>query len=275
MKVFAFVGPSGTGKSYRAQWVARENELDCIIDDGLLIKENKILAGKSAKKEASRIASVKRAIFMDEIHANAVKDAIYKEEPKGILVLGTSDEMVKKIAEKLELPSFEKTIYIEDVATEKEIEKARYLRKQLGKHVIPVPTVEIKKQFSGYFLNPLKIFRRKENIAETTAFEKTIVRPAFSYMGEYTISETVINSLVYNIGKDIKGIKKIVKSKNKNTEDGVIIDVEIMGIYGFNLIDVMNQLSEKIVAEVERITALNITALNITVKSIYIEESNN
>ena len=191
MKVFAFVGPSGTGKSYRAQWVARENELDCIIDDGLLIKENKILAGKSAKKEASRIASVKRAIFMDENHAKEVKDAICKEEPKGILVLGTSDEMVKKIAEKLELPSFEKTIYIEEVATDKEIEKARYLRKQLGKHVIPVPTVEIKNQFSGYFLNPLKIFRKKENIAETTAFEKTIVRPAFSYMGEYTISETV------------------------------------------------------------------------------------
>jgi len=274
LKVLAFVGPSGTGKSYRAQWVARENDLDCIIDDGLLIKENKILAGKSAKKEASRIASVKRAIFMDENHAKEVKDAIYKEEPKGILVLGTSDEMVKKIAEKLELPSFAKTIYIEDVATEKEIEKARYLRKQLGKHVIPVPTVEIKNQFSGYFLNPLKIFRRKENISETTAFEKTIVRPAFSYMGEYTISETVINSLVYNIGKDIKGIKKIIRSKNKNTEDGVIIDVDIMGIYEYKLIDVMNQLAEKIVAEVERITALNITKLNITVKSIYIEESN-
>ena len=274
MKVLAFVGPSGTGKSYRAQWVARENDLDCIIDDGLFIKENKIVAGKSAKKEASRIASVKRAIFMDEIHAKEVKEAIYKKEPKGILVLGTSDEMVKKIAEKLDLPSFEKTIYIEDVATEKEIEKARYLRKELGKHVIPVPTVEIKNQFSGYFLNPLKIFRRKENVSETTAFEKTIVRPAFSYMGEYTISETVINSLVYNIGKDMEGIKKIIKSKNKNTEDGVIIDVDIMALYGSKLIDVMNKLSEKIVTEVERITALNITTLNITVKSIYIEEGN-
>jgi len=272
LRVFAFVGSSGTGKSYRAQWIARENELDCIIDDGLLIKDNRILAGKSAKKEASRIASVKRAIFIDDNHAKDVIKAIEEENPKGILVLGTSDEMVNKIAKKLNLPEFEKTIYIEEVASEKEIEKARYLRRQLGKHVIPVPTVEIKNQFSGYFLNPLKIFKRKENSSEATAFEKTIVRPAFSYMGEYTISETVINSLIYNIGKNFEGVKKILKVKNKNTSDGVIIDVEILGVYGYKLMDVMGNLAERILAEVERITALNVEKLNIVVKSIYVED---
>ena len=272
MRVLAFVGSSGTGKSYRAQWVARENDLDCIIDDGLLIKDNRILAGKSAKKEASRIASVKRAIFVDEKHAKEVMKAIEDEKPNGILVLGTSDEMVLKIAEKLNLPKFEKTIYIEEVATDKEIEKARYLRKTLGKHVIPVPTVEIKSQFSGYFLNPLKIFKRKDNSSETTSFEKTIVRPAFSYMGEYTIYETVINSLVYNIGKSFEGIKKVIKVKNKNTDGGVIIDVEIMCIYGYKLMDVMNKLSEKVLGEVERITALNVEELNIEVKGIFIED---
>lgn len=272
MRVLAFVGPSGTGKSYRAQWVARENNLDCIIDDGLLIKDNRILAGKSAKKEASRIASVKRAIFMDDVHAREVMKAIEEEKAEGILVLGTSDEMVSKIVQKLKLPEIEKTIYIEEVASEKEIEKARYLRQQLGKHVIPVPTVEIKNQFSGYFLNPLKIFKRKENSSETTAFEKTIVRPAFSYMGEYTISETVINSLVYNIGRNFEGIKKIIKVKNKNTADGVIIDIDIMGVYGYKLTDVMNKLSEKVITEVERITALNVERLNVEVKSIFIEE---
>lgn len=273
MRVLAFVGPSGTGKSYRAQWVARDNELDCIIDDGLLIKDNRILAGKSAKKEASRIASVKRAIFVDDNQAKNVIEAIRNEKPKGVLILGTSDEMVNKIAEKLELPKFEKTIYIEDVATEREIEKAKYLRKNLGKHVIPVPTVEIKNQFSGYFLNPLKIFKKRENTSETTAFEKTIVRPAFSYMGEYTISETVINSLVYNIGKNFDGIKKILRVKNKNTTDGVIIDVEICARYGYKLMEVMSKLSEKILAEVERITALNVERLNVVVKSIHVEEN--
>ncbi len=37
MKVYAFVGPSGTGKSYRAQMVANQKGIEYIIDDGLLI----------------------------------------------------------------------------------------------------------------------------------------------------------------------------------------------------------------------------------------------
>ena len=43
MKVYAFVGPSGTGKSHRAQMVASEKKISYIIDDGLLIDENKII----------------------------------------------------------------------------------------------------------------------------------------------------------------------------------------------------------------------------------------
>ena len=50
VKVYAFVGPSGTGKSYRAQLVAGEKDVHFIIDDGLLINDNKVVAGESAKK---------------------------------------------------------------------------------------------------------------------------------------------------------------------------------------------------------------------------------
>ena len=42
IKTYAFVGPSGTGKSYRAQMVASERGISYIIDDGLLIKENEV-----------------------------------------------------------------------------------------------------------------------------------------------------------------------------------------------------------------------------------------
>ena len=54
IKVYAFVGPSGTGKSYRAQMVAAENGIEYIIDDGLFIKDNEIIAGNSAKKHQQR-----------------------------------------------------------------------------------------------------------------------------------------------------------------------------------------------------------------------------
>ena len=55
IKVYAFVGPSGTGKSYRAQMVASEKNVNYIIDDGLLIKDNQVIAGESAKKAPTKI----------------------------------------------------------------------------------------------------------------------------------------------------------------------------------------------------------------------------
>ena len=44
MKVYAFVGVSGSGKSHHSQNVAYENGIDYIIDDALLIKGTKVVA---------------------------------------------------------------------------------------------------------------------------------------------------------------------------------------------------------------------------------------
>ena len=64
MDVLAFTGPPGSGKSDRALVVAYENKASCIIDDGILIYHNRIVAGKSAKREASRFnGGTPRAFF--------------------------------------------------------------------------------------------------------------------------------------------------------------------------------------------------------------------
>ena len=94
-------------------------------------------------------------------------------------------------------------------------------------------------------------------------------------MGEYTISESVINSLVYNVAKKFEGIKKVVKVRNKNLNDGVIIEIEIMCLYGYNLMEVMSKLAEKIKVEIDRMTALNIEKLNIETKSIVMDKDEN
>lgn len=154
IKTYAFVGPSGTGKSYRAQMVANENDILYLIDDGLLIKENEVIAGLSAKKASTKIETVKKALFNNSIEANEIKKAFKKYKPESLLILGTSDQMIQKIIKNLGLPDLEKTIYITDVATEIEIANAKRIRKTEGKHVIPVPTFEIKKDFSRIFIRP-------------------------------------------------------------------------------------------------------------------------
>ena len=77
IEVYAFVGPSGTGKSYRAQMVAGEKGIDYIIDDGLLIKGNEVIAGESAKKAPTKIETVKQKT--EEWRDKMMKKHIYDE----------------------------------------------------------------------------------------------------------------------------------------------------------------------------------------------------
>jgi len=128
---------------------------------GLFIKDNEVIAGSSAKKAPTKIETVKHALFQTDAEKKEIIDAIKKYKPESIMILGTSDNMVHKIAENLGLPKISKIIRIDEIATEEEIETARRIRVTEGKHVIPVPTFEIKKDFSGYILDPLQIFKSK------------------------------------------------------------------------------------------------------------------
>jgi len=99
LRVVGFVGPSGTGKSHRAVWVARERGIDFIIDDGLLIRGPRLLQESQPKRKKTKIGSIKCALFTDDAHADDVKTAIRQYNPEGILILGTSDGMVESHSE--------------------------------------------------------------------------------------------------------------------------------------------------------------------------------
>ncbi|MDE5899069.1 MAG: hypothetical protein K2H09_07400, partial [Treponemataceae bacterium] len=143
--VFALVGESGTGKSFRAKLIAEKYGIGAIIDDGLLIQHDKILAGRSAKREKTYMGAVRVALFDDKDHRDSVARILRKNGIKKILILGTSEKMVSKIAMRLQLPQPQKIIRIEDIATKDEIEKAVKSRQIEGKHVIPVPSIEVKR----------------------------------------------------------------------------------------------------------------------------------
>ena len=271
MIVVGFVGPSGTGKSHRASWVARERGIDFIIDDGLLIRVNQVIAGISAKRESTRIGSIKRALFLDDKHTQDVKSAINLYAPEAILIIGTSDEMVERIAKRLELPDVSQKVYITDVADEFEIKQAITTRREQGKHVIPVPTFEIKQDFSGYFLDPLKIFKRKGKGNFQLVGEKSVVRPTFSYLGNYTISDYTVYQIVEYVVINIQGVNKISRFRAENRPDGTYMEMDLILVYGFALRPLIQEIQTKVRDEVEKLTALNIKVINITVKSLIIE----
>ena len=273
IKVYAFVGPSGTGTSYRAQMVAGEYDIKYIIDDGILVRNNDIVAGSSAKKAPTKIETVKRALFKNEQQRKEMIKAFNKLKPKSVLILGTSDKMVEEIAKNLELPKIQKTIYITDVATEEEINNAKRVRTTEGKHVIPVPTFEIKKDFSGFLLDPLQIFKSKGMGEKPYISEKSIIRPTFSYMGKYTISDTVFRQIIEYIASKTDAVTQIIRVRVTKTEDGPSIYVEAEVKYGVNLVTKLNEFKEKCIKEIERQTTMNVVQMKIIAKKLTLPDN--
>ena len=275
IKTYAFIGPSGTGKSYRAQYVASERGIKYIIDDGLLIKDSQVIAGISAKKAPTKIETVKNALFLNEDRKSEVQKAIRKYRPDAILILGTSDGMVDKIAENLGLPPISERVYINEVATQEEMDTARRIRVTQGKHVIPVPTFEIKKDFSGYLLDPLQIFKSKGKNAEPYIAEKSIIRPTFSYLGKFTISDSVFKDIIVTVAKKIEGIYKVLKirvDKTQNDTAGVQLYLEVSIEYGSNMIEVLRIFKKETRREIENLTAMYISNVDIVAKQIHFPE---
>lgn len=273
IKMYAFVGPSGTGKSYRAQYVAGENNISYIIDDGLFIKDNEVIAGSSAKKAPTKIETVRHALFQSDEEKENIVETIKKYEPESIMILGTSDSMVRKIAENLGLPEISKFIRIEEIATEEEMQTARRIRVTEGKHVIPVPTFEIKKDFSGYILDPLQIFKSKGLGKAPYLSEKSIIRPTFSYMGNFTISDSVFRQIIEYMAYKAPGIYKLSKMRITKYDEGPSIYMEVVVIYGFNIVECLGNFKERCKKEIEKLTAMNISDIEIVAKNIYMPET--
>ncbi len=128
------------------------------------------------------------------------------------------------------MPQPIKTVYINQIASKAEIKKARYSRLHEGKHIVPVPTVELKPHFTGYFANlPYNLFsgkRRHEKEAD-----RSIVRPSFSFYGKLLIADNAIEDIIRIIGDKIEGVEKITKIRVRRRSDnsrGIVISVEVI-----------------------------------------------
>lgn len=273
MKIYGLVGSSGTGKSYRASNLANERGILFIIDDGLLITGSQVIAGTSAKREATMIAAVRRALFMDGEHASNVKGAIEEVRPDAILILGTSVNMIRRIIDNLQLPAVEEIIRIEDIATKEEIQTARTIRSEEGKHVIPVPTLEIRKDFSGYFLHPLRILRFTEKGRKIESLEKTVMRPTFSYMGKFFIADLALESIAIHNAYKVEGVSRVTKASSVSHVGGVVINIEITVIYGYKIHEIMEEIQINIADDIVNLTGLNVLQVNVLNRNIVMSKN--
>lgn len=273
IEVIAFIGPSGTGKSTRAIRVAKKMGIHYIIDDGLLINGSKIVAGLSAKRAKSKLESVRQALFVDENRAEGMRRALGENLPPKLMILGTSDGMLQKICDNLWLQRPSRIVRIEDVTTEEERRTAVHIRSTQGQHTIPVPSMEIKHEFSGYFSDPLnRILRRREkHDAGITPpdIERTVVRPTFSSLGSYSISDEALADLAkIIIERKIPGVAELLKFQIEKQSYGVVLYMEVSLYYGYNAQEVLSEVQSLVSRGIEDYTSINIMLANIKAKRL-------
>ncbi|MBR1721857.1 MAG: hypothetical protein IJ727_05155 [Treponema sp.] len=287
--VFAFFGPSGTGKSFRAKLVAQQYGIKVIIDDGLLIRNDEILAGKSAKLEKNYMGAVRTALFDDKEHRDSVARAIQKNKIKKILILGTSEKMINKIAVRLQLPLPEKYIKIDEIATPEQMEEARRSRQIEGKHVIPVRAYEVKNHsYSKIFYDSIRVSAAKSNFfysalaflfkwqntepqsQNTKLFEKSLVRPSFSQQSRKEISHAVLAQMTMSFIGEFNAKIRIKKLTIRNEKSGYTFVMTVDVPLGRELTQISEELKEFVISMIEKKLRLRIEDVYIVVdKLIY------
>ena len=265
MKVYGLIGKSGTGKSFQAVNLCKQLNIESIIHDGLFICRNKVIAGISAKRQKTRVGAVKSALFYDGSHRDEVVGAINRIKPSSILVLGTSDEMVDRIVKRLELGRIGKRIYIEDITTEADRAIAQKQRNELGQHAIPAPTFQLKRQFSGYFMAPMRMLLREFAPGKALS-EKSVVRPTYSYLGGYKISEKVMSDIAECVRREDGDIAGLSKVSVFPVREGVDMYVAINIRYGTDLFGAAERYQKNLAAKIEEMTSFNVNSLEVEVR---------
>ena len=268
IEVYAFVGPAGTGKSHRATHVAKQNNIDVIIDDGLVISRGRILAGRSAKSEINRLRAIKRAIFEYEDHRNEVINYLVKNPPKRLMLLATSTGMVDKIVARLGLNPPTKIINITEISSPEEIEAALRERREKKQHVVPVAKAQVQNNFAGKLVSQIRGFFRGRDKDES---RNTIVKPLFSFNGKVTIDSNAIlemSRILLVLGNHVRKIREL----DIDTDDDKIeLNIEIdLNLGNRSALSIARTLQKKVRMGLSYFTGMEIRRVNIRVNEIFL-----
>ncbi len=269
IRVIAFVGPAGTGKSLRAQFVARQREIDYIIDDGLVIARGRIVAGKSAKTEKNMVRAIRRAMFLFPDHRAEVTGFFRDHSPCSLMVIATSQGMAEKICRALGIKQPEQFVHISDVASPEEIAKAQYERKHKKQHVIPVSQAQIRKNYTGKLVGRLRNLLRLKD-----TYEKTIVRPPFSFFGDIKIDTEAVLQISRHVVSSHVRVATLSDIQVKDLDTTVEIALTVVLYLGSpSLVDIAREISKRVKLTVEFLCGLDVSKVDVYVEKVIRFES--
>lgn len=266
MEVFALVGKAGTGKSFRARLAADTHDIPAIIDDGLLIHEGKIIAGRSAKEKEHYIAAVKTAMFNDAGHREAMVHALAEAQFPKVLLLGTSDRMILRNCLTLGLPEPKKIIRIEEIASKEKIAEAIRQRKTKGQHVIPLPVVEVKQAYPKLVAHAIKVWF--DHMVHRNHYDKTVVRPGYNSKGDVTIAESALVQMILHCVREKVPSLELRRVRIKHRLEGYDIKMAFSLVYGVEAAHNCQELRDYTIRKIEEFAGISICRLSLHIESV-------
>jgi uncharacterized alkaline shock family protein YloU len=93
--------------------------------------------------------------------------------------------------------------------------------------------------------------------------ERTVVRPTFSSLGNYSISDEAMRMMIEIILRRIRGVDSLLYFTADNEIAGVVFNMELSLIYGFNAPQVLRDVQERVSQLVEEYTSINVISVNV------------
>ncbi len=133
--------------------------------------------------------------------------------------------------------------------------------------------MEIKHEFSGYFADPISRLRRRWERERGIAAvhpeqERTVVRPTFSALGSYSISDEAMRMMIAIALTRIPGVAALDQFAADNAVYGVMLHLELALNYGYNAQQVLREVQERISQVVEDYTSINVIAVNVKAQRV-------
>lgn len=91
-------------------------------------------------------------------------------------------------------------------------------------------------------------------------------------MGNFTISDQVFRQIIEYLAYKTPGIHKLAKMRLTKYEEGPSIYIEVVVVYGYNILESLNQFKYKCKKEIEKLTAMNIRSIEIVARAIEVPE---
>ena len=100
------------------------------------------------------------------------------------------------------------------------------------------------------------------------AAERTVVRPTYSYMGEYFVDERVLEDIVTCVAWQMPGVSSVIRVVQDPRPETFKLSVAVKVKHGFSVWAIARQLQDEINDKVEQMTAFNVTEVNVEVRAL-------